>query len=44
MVTSGASVDQIEVVSFGKEKPQDAGHDEAAWAKNRRVDIVYQGE
>lgn len=44
MGLSGASADQIEVVSFGKEKPQAQGHDEESWAKNRRVDIVYQGE
>ena len=34
----------IETVSFGKEKPKREGHDEAAWAENRRVDIVYSGE
>jgi len=44
MSASGASVNQIEVVSFGKEKPMMDGHDEASWQKNRRVDIVYQGE
>jgi len=44
MTVSGAAAEQIEVVSFGKEKPMAAGHDEAAWSKNRRVDIVYQGE
>ncbi len=34
----------IETVSFGKEKPRRDGHDEASWAENRRVDIVYFGE
>jgi len=34
----------VETVSFGKEKPRNMGHDEAAWAENRRVDIVYVGE
>jgi peptidoglycan-associated lipoprotein len=33
---------QMESVSLGKEKPKAAGHDEAAWAENRRADIVYQ--
>lgn len=33
---------QIETVSFGEEKPQAAGHDESAWSKNRRSDIVYR--
>jgi peptidoglycan-associated lipoprotein len=34
----------VETVSFGKEKPKALGHDEAAWAENRRVDIIYAGE
>ena len=34
----------VESVSFGKEKPRNMGHDEAAWAENRRVDILYAGE
>lgn len=40
----GARSIQIETVSFGEEKPRALGHDEAAWAENRRADIVYQGE
>jgi peptidoglycan-associated lipoprotein len=40
----GATDAQIETVSFGKEKPKNAGHDEAAWAENRRDDMVYAGE
>lgn len=35
---------QIETVSFGEEKPRNLGHDETAWAENRRADIVYAGE
>lgn len=41
MTTTGVSDAQIEVVSFGKEKPKASGHDEAAWSQNRRADIVY---
>lgn len=37
----GVADRQMEAVSWGEEKPQAAGHDEAAWAKNRRADIVY---
>lgn len=37
----GANDNQMEAVSFGKEKPKAAGHDEAAWAENRRADIQY---
>lgn len=32
---------QMEAVSLGKEKPKAQGHDEAAWAENRRADITY---
>lgn len=35
----GATAGQVEAVSFGKERPADTGHDEAAWAKNRRVEL-----
>lgn len=41
LVTNGAQPSQIEVVSYGKEKPVNEGHDEAAWAENRRVEIGY---
>ena len=37
----GVSDNQIEAVSFGKEKPKAEGDTEAAWAENRRGDIVY---
>jgi len=40
----GATDSQIETVSFGKEKPKNGGHDEGAWAENRRDDLVYAGE
>ena len=32
---------QVEAVSYGKEKPKAAGHDEAAWQQNRRADFMY---
>lgn len=37
----GAKPGQMEAVSWGKEKPMATGHDEAAWAQNRRVDLSY---
>jgi peptidoglycan-associated lipoprotein len=40
----GATDIQIETVSFGKEKPKAEGHDEASWAQNRRVELIYVGE
>ena len=38
----GAPDNQLEAVSFGKEKPAVPGNDEASWAKNRRVEISYR--
>jgi peptidoglycan-associated lipoprotein len=42
MALSGLSENQIEAVSFGKEKPADLGGDDAAAAKNRRAEISYR--
>jgi len=44
MLVLGATQAQIETVSFGKEKLRSEGHDEGAWAQNRRVEIIYVGE
>lgn len=44
MTAAGVSEGQIETISFGKEKPRAAGHNEASWSQNRRTDIVYKGE
>jgi peptidoglycan-associated lipoprotein len=44
MLLLGATDVQVETVSFGKEKPKSEGHDESAWAENRRDDIVYAGD
>lgn len=44
MLLLGATDSQIETVSFGEERPKNAGHDESAWAENRRDDIAYVGE
>jgi len=37
----GVTPDQMEAVSFGKEKPAATGNEEAAFAKNRRAEIRY---
>ncbi|MGB1189045.1 MAG: peptidoglycan-associated lipoprotein Pal [Pseudomonadales bacterium] len=42
LLSQGASRSQIEVVSYGEEKPAMSGHDQASWEKNRRVEIVYR--
>lgn len=41
MASMGVSESQMEAVSLGKEKPKAMGSNEAAWAENRRADIVY---
>lgn len=40
LVAHGIAEDRITVTSYGKERPADPGHDEAAWAKNRRDDFA----
>ena len=37
----GVKDTQMEAVSWGSEKPRSAGHDESAWAQNRRADLQY---
>lgn len=40
LVNLGIKPERISVISYGEEKPADPGHDEAAWAKNRRDEFV----
>ena len=42
LVSVGVRRSQVDTVSYGEERPADPGHDEAAWAKNRRAILVYQ--
>lgn len=42
LIANGVRRGQIEVVSYGEERPVDPGHDEIAWAKNRRGEVIYQ--
>ena len=39
LVLLGVADGQLEAVSFGKERPAAEGNDEAAWEKNRRVEL-----
>ncbi len=41
LLLQGAAEGQISTESYGEERPAAAGSDEAAWAKNRRVEVVY---
>ncbi|HEX6164763.1 MAG TPA: peptidoglycan-associated lipoprotein Pal [Vicinamibacterales bacterium] len=40
LVSLGISADKVKTVSYGKEFPFDPGHDDAAWANNRRAHFV----
>jgi len=40
LVSLGISSDRISTISYGKEKPLDPGHNEEAWAKNRRAHVI----
>ena len=41
LAIQGVSSSQIETISYGEEKPDAFGHSESAWAKNRRVQLIY---
>ncbi|NOQ94408.1 MAG: peptidoglycan-associated lipoprotein Pal [Methylophaga sp.] len=43
LMLQGASVKQFQVTSFGEERTDVEGHDEAAWQQNRRVELNYVG-
>jgi peptidoglycan-associated lipoprotein len=40
LVALGVPASRISIISYGKERPFDMGHNEAAWAKNRRAHMV----
>jgi len=42
LMNYGLSKGQINVVSYGEERPADSGHSEGSWEKNRRVELVYR--
>jgi peptidoglycan-associated lipoprotein len=41
LMSRGVASSQIEVVSYGEERPADPGHNETAWARNRRAFLDY---
>lgn len=44
MIAGGVYADQLEAISYGEERPRALGSNEAAWAENRRVEILYTDE
>ena len=43
LIEYGIATNRISTVSYGEERPVDKGHDETAWAKNRRAESVITG-
>jgi len=41
LMANGVNANQIKVVSYGEERPALLGHDESAWSKNRRAELMY---
>ena len=41
LIALGVDGARVQTVSYGEERPVDAGHDENAWVKNRRADFAF---
>ncbi|MEM7219209.1 MAG: peptidoglycan-associated lipoprotein Pal [Pseudomonadota bacterium] len=41
LLSAGVRSNQIATVSYGEERPEDPGHSEASWSRNRRAIILY---
>ncbi len=44
LAANGASPSQLEIISYGEERPVALGHDESAWGENRRSELQYTVE
>jgi len=42
LVSAGIDAKRIKIISYGKERPFEPGHDESAWKWNRRAHFVLQ--
>ena len=40
LISLGVPADRLSTISYGKEMPVDPGHNEEAWAKNRRAHLI----
>jgi peptidoglycan-associated lipoprotein len=40
LIRLGIDPSRADTISYGKDRPADPGHDEAAWKKNRRDDFI----
>lgn len=44
LIQEGVAPGRLHTISYGAERPADPGHNEVAWAKNRRVQFLIYGE
>ena len=44
LVSLGTPAQRLRIISYGKERPIDPGHNEQAWAANRRAEFVFLAE
>ena len=42
LIDLGIPAERMRTISYGEERPADPGHDEAAWAKNRRAEFTLE--
>ncbi len=42
LISQGVDASRLRTISYGKERPLVSGHDEFAWSRNRRAEIVVQ--
>lgn len=42
LTLQGVAASQINVISYGEERPAALGHDEGAWSMNRRAEFIYR--
>lgn len=44
LIALGVDADRLHTISYGEEKPAAMGHDESAWAKNRRAEFKISAQ
>jgi peptidoglycan-associated lipoprotein len=44
LVSLGTPASRLRIISFGKERPVDPGHNEEAWSLNRRAEFIFLAE
>ncbi len=44
LVSLGTPAQRLRIISYGKERPIEPGHNEEAWAANRRAELVFLAE